>query len=102
MANALGDPTARGAGLRVPAGLERWIGGWFKKATGRKLRIAVEDARWRAWQKENPGRSFADYYAQQITSSLAAGQPHRTLGMADYSDAALISGQRAGRGNSAW
>ncbi len=86
------EPTARKAGFLVPAGLERYIGGWFKRSTGRKLRIAVEDARWRNWQNDNPGRSFADYYAQQISHSLAAGQPHRTLGMAAYSDATLLSG----------
>ncbi len=90
---AVGDPQARSAGLRVPKALEHRLGGWFKKSAGRKIRIAVENARWQAWQKENPGRSFADYYAQQISSSLAAGQPHRTLGMADYSDSSLISGR---------
>lgn len=90
---AVGDPQARSAGLRVPRALEHWLGGWFKKSAGRKIRIAVENARWQAWQRENPGRSFADYYASQIAGSLAAGQPHRTLGMADYADRSLISGR---------
>jgi SAM-dependent methyltransferase len=90
--DAFGEPGARRAGLAVPLVLERWIGGWFKNPAGRMLRIAVEDARWRGWQNDNPGRSFADYYAQQISRSLAAGQPHRTLGMAAYSDRTLISG----------
>lgn len=89
---ALADPVARAAGLSVPIGLERRIGGWFKRPAGRKLRIAVEDARWRSWQSDNPGRGFADYYAAQITDSLAAGRPHRTLGKAAYSEKALISG----------
>lgn len=90
--DALSDPIARRAGLAVPAALERKIGRWFKLPVGRKLRIAIEDARWRAWQGENPGGSFADYYAQQIERSLAAGQPHRTLGAAAYSDQGLFSG----------
>jgi SAM-dependent methyltransferase len=90
---AIGDPQARRAGLSVPKAVEQWLGGWFKKSAGRKIRIAVENARWQAWRMENPGRSFADYYAEQIAGSLAAGQPHRTLGMADYSDRSLISGR---------
>jgi SAM-dependent methyltransferase len=72
--------------------LERRVGSWFKKSAGRRLRISVEDARWRAWQNDNPGRSFADYYAQQITRTLAAGQPHRTLGVGAYSESSLITG----------
>jgi SAM-dependent methyltransferase len=92
--DALSDPAARRAGLSVPAALERKIGRWFKLPAGRKLRIAIEDARWRAWQSAHPAGSFADYYAQQISSSLAAGQPHRTLGRAAYSDQGLFSGGR--------
>jgi SAM-dependent methyltransferase len=90
---AFSDPGARKSGLLVPPSLERRIGGWFKTASARKLRIAVEDARWRDWRRHNPGRSFGQYYAQEISRSLANGQPHRTLGVSAYSDSALLSGK---------
>jgi hypothetical protein len=88
---AFADPAARRAGLLVPMALERLVGGWFRRPAARKLRIAIEDARWHAWKAENPNRKFSDYYVQQISRSLAAGQPHRTLGAATYSDKALLS-----------
>ncbi|MEO8560317.1 MAG: class I SAM-dependent methyltransferase, partial [Rhodospirillales bacterium] len=85
--------SARLAGIGVPAWIESRLGTVFRGVTARKLRIAAEDRRWTAWQKQNPGRSFADYYATQITKTLRQGQPHRTLGTTAYSLDAMIAGK---------
>jgi hypothetical protein len=84
---------ARRAGIGVPGWIERRLGTAFRLPTVRKLRIAAEALRFRTWQRRNPGRDFADYYAAQIGSTLKRGQPHRTLGTKAYGIDAMIGGK---------
>ncbi len=94
IAFAFTQPAAsRGAGLGVPAWIERRLGPLFRLPLARRLRILAEQWRFANWQRRNPGLAFADYYAQQITDTLRRGQPHRTLGTNAYALDAMIGGK---------
>lgn len=40
----------------------------------------ISDRRFRAWQSDNPGQSFGDYYADKTITGIERGRGHYTLG----------------------
>jgi len=86
---------APAAGLASLRRLGKLPGRLIDSGAGRRLRIAVEDLRFAAWRRDHPGGDFAAYYVWSIGRSLAAGQPHRTLGIKRWSRANVLEGAGA-------
>lgn len=45
-----------------------------------KLKLAVQNAQFRLWQRRNPGATFKDYFATLVRDGVQNGQLHPTLG----------------------
>jgi hypothetical protein len=43
-------------------------------------RVELQNAKYEAWRKRNPSRTFKDYFAETVKTKLDEGKPHHTLG----------------------
>jgi hypothetical protein len=51
-----------------------------ERGVGAKLAGALADARFAAWRRANPGKTYGDYYGHRLSARLARGGSHKTLG----------------------
>ncbi|WP_164919449.1 class I SAM-dependent methyltransferase [Hansschlegelia zhihuaiae] len=51
-----------------------------ERGVGARLAGALADARFAAWRRAHPGKTYGDYYGHRLSARLARGGSHKTLG----------------------
>lgn len=85
------------ASLEAVRGLSWQVRAWqtFRSTPGRRLAILRERLGFARWRRRHPAGTFADYYAAAVTTKLARGKAHRTLGSRYWDKGYFLYGDRA-------